>query len=99
MKTLDDLLTELTPAERELVNKKAAAMRLESQLYQLREALNKTQREQAEAMGISQPSVVAIEARGADLKIATLKRYVEALGGQLTIGVDMPGGEHVRFTL
>lgn len=99
MKTLDDLLTELTPAEREQVNEKAAAMRLETQLYKLREALHKTQREQAEAMGISQPSVVAIEGRGEDLKIATLKRYVEALGGQLTIGVDMPGGEHVHFTL
>jgi hypothetical protein len=70
MKTLDDLMADLTPDELTQVHEKVAAMRLDSQLYKLREALSKTQ-----------------------------KRYVEALGGQLTIGVNMPGGEHVDFTL
>ncbi|MDI9769494.1 XRE family transcriptional regulator [Pantoea dispersa] len=99
MKTLDDLMADLTPDELTQIHEKVAAMRLDSQLYKLREALSKTQKQQAEAMGIAQPSVAAIEGRGDDLKIATLKRYVEALGGQLTIGVNMPGGEHVDFTL
>jgi hypothetical protein len=46
-------------------------------------------------MNIAQSSVAAMESRGAELKISTLKRYVEALGGELTLGVKMPGGEHV----
>lgn len=99
MKTLDDLRTGLSAESRIRIDEKVSEMRLESQLYKLREALDRTQREQAAAMGIAQPSVVAIEGRGEDLKIATLKRYVEALGGQLTIGVNMPSGEHVNFTL
>ncbi|MEB5974932.1 helix-turn-helix domain-containing protein [Pantoea dispersa] len=99
MKTLDHLMADLTPDELTQVHEKVAAMRLDSQLYKLREALSKTQKQQAEAMGIAQPSVAAIEGRGEDLKIATLKRYVEALGGQLTIGVNMLGGEHVDFIL
>jgi len=99
MKTLEDLMADLTPEELVQVNDKVVAMRLDSQLYKLREALQKTQKQQAETMGISQPSVAAIEARGEDLKIATLKRYGEALGGQLTIGVNMPGGQHVDFAL
>lgn len=99
MITLDDFMADLTPEEVAHVNEKVAEMRLDSTLYKLREALAKTQKQQAEAMGITQPSVAAIEARGEDLKIATLKRYVEALGGQLTIGVNMPGGEHLDFTL
>ncbi|MDO6407058.1 helix-turn-helix domain-containing protein [Pantoea phytobeneficialis] len=99
MKTLNDLKAGLSAESLARIDKKVSEMRLESQLYKLREALDRTQREQAAAMGIAQPSVVAIESRGEDLKIATLKRYVEALGGQLTIGVNMPGGEHVDFTL
>lgn len=61
MKTLDDLMADLTPEELVQVNAKVAAMRLDSQLYKLREALDKTQKQQAEAMGIAQPSVAAID--------------------------------------
>jgi len=63
MKTLDDLMADLTPEELTQVNDKVAEMRLDSQLYKLREALAKTQKQQAEAMGIAQPSVAAIEGR------------------------------------
>lgn len=99
MKTLDDLRATLTPDEQRQVSDKVAQMRLDTQLFKLREAMEKTQREQATAMGIAQPSVAAIEARGEDLKIATLKRYVEALGGELTLAVNMPGGRRIDFTL
>ncbi|WP_017345652.1 helix-turn-helix domain-containing protein [Pantoea sp. A4] len=99
MKTLDDLRATLTPDEQRQVSDKVAQMRLDTQLFKLREAMEKTQREQATAMGIAQPSVAAIESRGEDLKIATLKRYVEALGGELTLAVNMPGGRRIDFTL
>lgn len=60
MRTLDDLMADLTPEELTQVNNKVAEMRLDSQLYKLREALAKTQKQQAKAMGIAQPSVAAI---------------------------------------
>lgn len=95
MKTLNEMLATLTPDQQQKVDERVTQMRLESQLYKLREQLQRTQRQQAEAMNIAQSSVAAMESRGAELKISTLKRYVEALGGELTLGVKMPGGEHV----
>ncbi|MCQ6882845.1 helix-turn-helix domain-containing protein, partial [Escherichia coli] len=51
----------------------------------------------AEAMGISQPAVTKLEQRGNDLKLATLKRYVEAMGGKLSLDVELPTGRRVAF--
>ncbi|EJY1431389.1 helix-turn-helix transcriptional regulator [Salmonella enterica] len=93
----NELTASFTPEQHELANQYHEQMKLENQLYLLREALELTQQEQA--LGITQPSVAAIEARGADLKISTLQRYIEALGGQLIIGAVLPGGKQVSFTL
>ena len=43
-------------------------------------------------MGVTQPAVVAIEQRGVDIKLVTLKRYIEAMGGKLSLTVEMKGG-------
>ncbi|ADU71574.1 helix-turn-helix domain-containing protein [Pantoea sp. At-9b] len=99
MKTLDEMLATLTPEQLQQVTARHAQMRLENQLYQLREGLHRTQRQQADAMAIAQSSVAAIESRGVELKISTLKRYIEALGGELLLGVKMPDGRHVELTL
>lgn len=99
MKTLDEMLAELTPEQQHQVDERVSQMRLEYQLYQLREQMQRTQRQQAQAMHIAQSSVAAMEARGAELKISTLKRYIEALGGELTLGVKMPGGQHVDLII
>jgi hypothetical protein len=48
-------------------------------------------------MGVSQPAVTQIEQRGNELKIATLKRYIEAMGGKLCIDVELPTGKRVAF--
>lgn len=99
MKTLDQLMANFTPEQQEEIRSRAAEMRLETQLYKLRERMELTQQQQASAMNIAQSSVAAIEKRGAEIKLSTLKRYVEALGGELTLGVNMPDGDHVDFTL
>jgi predicted transcriptional regulator len=59
---------------------------LESQLHLIREELEISQKELAATLGIKQPSLSAIENRGHDLKISTMKKYVEAMGGKLRIG-------------
>jgi len=45
------------------------------------------------------PSVVAIEQRGNDIKLSTMKRYVEAMGGKLRIDVELPDGKHTSFVV
>ncbi|EGJ69638.1 toxin-antitoxin system, antitoxin component, Xre domain protein, partial [Acinetobacter baumannii 6014059] len=44
-------------------------------------------------------SLSAIENRGNDLKISTMKKYVEAMGGKLRIDVELPTGKHIGFTV
>ena len=50
-------------------------------------------------MGISQPAITQLEQRGNELKIATLKRYIEAMGGKLSLDVELPSGKRITFHL
>lgn len=68
------------------IKEMADEMILEVGLQMMREELQLSQKQVAEAMGISQPAVTKLEQRGNDLKLATLKRYVEAMGGKLSFG-------------
>ncbi|MFX9325287.1 helix-turn-helix domain-containing protein [Acinetobacter baumannii] len=65
----------------------------------IREELEISQKELAATLGIKQPSLSAIENRGHDLKISTMKKYVEAMGGKLRIDVELPTGKHIGFNL
>lgn len=51
----------------------------------------------ADLMGVNQPAVTQLEQRGNELKIATFKRYIEAMGGKLHIDVEPPTGKRVAF--
>lgn len=97
MSTLKELLASRSPESRQRIQEMAEEMLFATRLYELREALNISQRELAGNLGISQPSVAAIEQRGNELKISTLKRYVEAMGGTLHLDVELPDGKHLGF--
>ncbi|MDM4207559.1 helix-turn-helix domain-containing protein [Klebsiella spallanzanii] len=68
-------------------------------LAELREKVQKTQVEMAQTLGIRQPTVASMEKPGRDLKLSTLKRYVEAAGGKLRLDVELPDGSHYGFAL
>ncbi|CAI2525461.1 helix-turn-helix transcriptional regulator [Serratia liquefaciens] len=97
MGTLKEMLASLTPDSRQRIEEMAEEMLLETRLYEVREALDISQQTLANNLGISQPSVAAIEQRGNELKISTLKRYVEAMGGTLRLDIELPDGTHVGF--
>jgi transcriptional regulator with XRE-family HTH domain len=67
-------------------------MLLEIPLHELRQAREKTQQEMAEALGTTQANISQLEKR-ADMYLSTLRRYVEALGGELEITARFPSGE------
>lgn len=77
----------------------AADIMLNIHLAELRERVQKTQVEMAQALGIRQPTVAGMEKPGRDLKLSTLKRYVEAAGGTLRLDVELPDGSHYAFVL
>jgi DNA-binding XRE family transcriptional regulator len=89
-KTLDEMLAELPPERQKRVAEGTQELILESCLHLIREEMGWSQKQLALAMGISQPAVTAIEQRGNEIKIGTLKRYVEALGGTLSLQIEFP---------
>ena len=97
MRTLDEVIASRSPESQARIKEMADEMILEVGLQMMREELQLSQKQVAEAMGISQPAVTKLEQRGNDLKLATLKRYVEAMGGKLSLDVELPTGERVAF--
>lgn len=98
-KTLQELLASRSPESHDRIQKMADELRLQTQLHLIREELEISQKELAEILGIKQPSLSAIENRGHDLKISTIKKYVEAMGGKLRIDVELPTGKHIEFNV
>jgi predicted XRE-type DNA-binding protein len=69
---------------RERVDSLKRAMQLQVSLAELREQRGVSQAAVAEDLGTSRPNVSRIE-RETDVRLSTLERYVEALGGRLEI--------------
>jgi len=46
---------------------------------------------------VTQPNVSEMEQPGRDLKLSSIKRYVEASGGKLRLDVVLPSGTHYGF--
>lgn len=94
--TLDDLIAKQSPESQQRIQEKTKELILEMGLSRLREELELSQKDLAQALGISQPAVAQIEQRGNELKLSTLKRYVETMGGKLSLAVEMPtGNSHI----
>ena len=61
-------------------------------LHELRRALNRSQVELAASMGSSQPAVSQFE-RGEDVRLSSLRRYLEGLGARLQLVALFDDGE------
>ncbi|MBX9566211.1 helix-turn-helix domain-containing protein [Aeromonas hydrophila] len=98
-RTLDDLLASRSEESQQRIQEMANELLLEVRIQALREELEVSQVELAKALGVSQPAVVAMEQRGSDIKLSTMKRYVEAMGGKLRVDVELPTGRHIGFNV
>jgi transcriptional regulator with XRE-family HTH domain len=94
---LSVLDAKMSPEALAAAKEKAADMLLDIRLAELREITHQSQVEIAKAMGISQPSVANLEKSGKDLRLSSLKKYIEATGGKLRIDVELPDGKHFGF--
>ncbi len=74
----------LIPDARKRVDDIKRAMQLEIALVELRELRGASQTQIADSLGTSRPNVGRIE-KELDVRLSTLERYVEALGGKLEI--------------
>jgi DNA-binding XRE family transcriptional regulator len=85
-RTLNDIRAKrpLSSDARKRVDDIKRAMQLEIALAELRELRGASQTQLAETLGTSRPNVGRIE-KELDVRLSTLERYVEALGGKLEI--------------
>ncbi len=94
-RNVNDIIRKLTPGQRKKVEARAAQLIAEEMtLRQLRQACRLTQQKVAKSLRIGQEGVSKIERRS-DLLISTLRDYVQAMGGQLSLVVEFPDREPV----
>lgn len=84
-----------SPKEKQLAMDRLVAEVRAYKLAEIRREQALTQREVAASMGVSPPRVSAIEHGEADrTEVATLRGYVEALGGRLRVVADFGDAEY-----
>ena len=98
-RTLAQILATEKPEVVVKAREKAEEMLLNIHLAELRERVQKTQVDVAQILDIRQPTVAGMEKPGHDLKLSSLKRYIEAIGGKLRLDVELPDGTHYGFSV
>lgn len=98
-RTLEQIIAAEKPEVVKKAQERAEEMLLNIHLAELREIVQKTQVDLANVLGIKQPTVAEMEKPGRDLKLSSLKRYVEATGGKLRLDVELPDGSHYGFSV
>lgn len=91
-KKFRDLVARMPSESRERSEALTRQLLEEMPLQALRKALALTQDQLAETSGLTQSGVAQIEQRS-DVFISTLRRYIEAMGGELVITARFPFGE------
>lgn len=93
-----DTMKSLSPARRKKIEARASALIAEEMsLRDLRQALTLTQERMAETLGIGQDGISRLEKRS-DLLLSTLRSYIEAMGGQLSLIAEFPDREPVTLS-
>src|SRR5258707_10818645 len=87
---VNDKIKRLGPAQRKKVEARATELVAEEMtLRELRRARKLTQVRMAKALGITQDSVSRLEKRS-DLLLSTLRKTIEAMGGNLSLVAEFP---------
>lgn len=92
---VDEKIKQLSPLQRKKVETRAAELMAEEMtLRELRHARKLTQVRMAKKLGITQDSVSRLEQRS-DLLLSTLRKAIEAMGGNLSLIAQFPDREPV----
>jgi len=86
-----ELREKMSPEAQLRAHERAAELRAEMPLQELRQALRMTQEQLAKVLETNQASVSKLERR-ADMFVSTLRSYIMAMGGELEIVAHFPDG-------
>jgi hypothetical protein len=90
-KPFQTLRDRMTPKQRANAELKAAAMREDMTLAELRQARLLTQESLGETLHVGQTSIAKMEKR-TDMYVSNLRRFIHAMGGELEIVARFPDG-------
>ncbi|HEY6290014.1 MAG TPA: XRE family transcriptional regulator [Terriglobia bacterium] len=90
-KNFKELQGKMSPEAQGRAKAKAEGMIREMALDELRAALDLTQEQLADVLRVKQAAISKVERRS-DMFISTLRRIIEAMGGELEIRAILPGG-------
>ncbi|MDQ0390438.1 XRE family transcriptional regulator [Labrys monachus] len=88
-RTFAELRARMTPAAQAAAEAEAVRLGAEMDLGEMRRAMKLSQEEIGQTLQINQGSVAKIEKR-ADMYVSTLRRFIEAMGGELEIVARFP---------
>jgi len=91
-KSFKTLTSGFTPGQREQVEAAKVALRGQMSLAELRQARKLTQDALGQTLKVGQPAIAKLEKR-TDMYVANLRRFVEAMGGELEIVAHFPDGD------
>ncbi len=87
-----ELEAQMAPERLARAEIKAKEIMADMLLAEIRNQVGLTQKELAATLEIKQPSLSKLESQD-DMKIGTLIRIIEALGGELELIAHLPGGD------
>jgi len=90
--SFQDLRKGMKPAQIDNAAAKAVALREEMTLGELRQARELTQETLGETLHVGQTAIAKMEKR-ADMYVGNLRRFIEAMGGELDIVARFPDGD------
>ena len=91
-KKFSELQADMDPRRLASAKARSKEMMAELLLGEIRKQTGVTQEELAASLGIKQPTLSKLESQ-ADMQISTLRRLIEALGGNLELIAHLPDGD------
>ncbi len=98
MRTFRDYMASLPEERRRKIEEGTQKLIFACQLEMARKARKVSQKQLAAALRVSQPAIAKME-HEEDMKLSTLKRLVEGMGGTLRVEAEFPDGVSHRLTV
>ena len=95
-RNFNELREKMSPERRAKSALMAQEMMAEMLLGEIRKQTGLTQVDLAERLGITQPTLSKLESQD-DMQLSTLRRIIEALGGDLEVIARLPGDKTVKL--
>ena len=93
-----DIKARIKPATRARIEAEGRRLSNDLHLSQLRKARGLTQETMAELLGVSQAEVSKMERR-TELYVGTLRKFIEAMNGELVLAARFPDGVEIPIQL